>query len=115
MYISHLLYLVTLSAPFALFTFLLILYTFSNVNVHTTHIASFARSIRFSHHSLKSSQQRKLRHVTIAESGLVNLYQKPQLLIMRLLEMFSCEGDWILDLFSGIGKVLYNVYYGLHN
>ena len=33
---------------------------------------------------------------------------------MRLLEMFSNEGDWILDLFSGTSKVLYNVHYGLH-
>ena len=58
---------------------------------------------------------RKLRHVTTTECGLVNPYQKPQRLIMRLLEMFSNEGDWTLDLFSGNGKVLYNVYYGLHN
>ena len=28
--------------------------------------------------------------------------------------MFSNEGDWILDLFSGSSKVLYNVHYGSH-
>ena len=38
---------------------------------------------------------RKLRHVTTTERGLVNSYQKPQRLIMRLIEMFSSEGDWI--------------------
>ena len=43
---------------------------------------------------------RKLRHVTTTERGLVNPYQKPQRLMMRLIEMFSSEGDWILDLFS---------------
>ena len=46
---------------------------------------------------------RKLRHVTTTEWGLVNPYQKPQQLKMRLIEMFSSEGDWILDLFSGTG------------
>ena len=50
---------------------------------------------------------RKLRHVTTTERGLVNPYQKPQCLIMHLLEMFSSEGDWILDVLSSIGKVLY--------
>ena len=37
---------------------------------------------------------RKLRHVTTRERGLVNPYQKPQCLMMRLIEMFSNEGDW---------------------
>ena len=46
---------------------------------------------------------RKLRHVTTTEQGLVNPYQKPQRLMMHLIEMFSVEGDWILDLFSGPG------------
>ena len=57
---------------------------------------------------------RKLRYVTTTEHGLVNPYQKPQRLMMCLLELFLNEGDWILDLFSGTGKVLYNVHYGLH-
>ena len=47
----------------------------------------------------------KLRHVTTTERGLVNPYQKPQRLMMCLIGMFSVEGDWILDLFSGIGIV----------
>ena len=55
---------------------------------------------------------RKLRHVTTTKRGLVNPYQKPQRLIMRLLEMFSNEGDWILDLFSGTGNVLCNLHFG---
>ena len=46
---------------------------------------------------------RKLRHVTTTERGLVNPYQKPQRLMMRLVEMFSNENDWIMDLFSGTG------------
>ena len=46
---------------------------------------------------------RKLRHVTTTERGLVNPSQKPQRLMMRLIEIFSVEGDWILDLFSGTG------------
>ena len=40
-------------------------------------------------------------HVTTTEQVLVNPYQKPQQLKMRLIEMFSSEGDWILDLLSG--------------
>ena len=50
---------------------------------------------------------RKLRHVTTTERGLVNPYQKPQRLMMGLIEMFSNEGDWILDLFSGLGMNLH--------
>ena len=57
---------------------------------------------------------RNLRHVTTTERALVNPYQKPQRLIMRLLEMYSNEGDSILDLFASTGKVLYNVHYGLY-
>ena len=48
----------------------------------------------------------KLQHVTTTERGLVNPYQKPQRLMMRLIEMFSNEGDWIMDLFSGTGMCL---------
>ena len=35
---------------------------------------------------------RKLRHIS-GDKGLVNPYQKPQRLIMWLLELFSNEGD----------------------
>ena len=31
----------------------------------------------------------------------VNIYQKPQALINYLIDTFSSEGDWVLDLFSG--------------
>ena len=50
---------------------------------------------------------RKLGHVTTIERELVNPNQKPQCLIMCLIEMFSNEGDWICDLFSGMGMFLY--------
>ena len=43
----------------------------------------------------------KLRHVTTTERRLVSPYQKPQRLMMCLIEMFSNEGDWILNLFYG--------------
>ena len=46
---------------------------------------------------------RKLRHIS-GDKGLVNPYQKPQRLIMRLLELFSDEGVWVLDLFSRTGN-----------
>mgnify|MGYP000724649525 CR=1 FL=1 len=51
---------------------------------------------------------RKLRHVTTTERGLVNRYQKPQRLMLWLFEMFSNEGDWILDLFYGTGMNLHS-------
>ena len=35
---------------------------------------------------------------------IVNIYQKPQALNNYLIDTFSNEGDWILDLFSGSGK-----------
>jgi hypothetical protein len=35
---------------------------------------------------------------------MVNIYQKPQALINYLLDTFSNEGDWVLDLFLGSGK-----------
>jgi DNA modification methylase len=31
---------------------------------------------------------------------IVNIYQKPQELINYLIDTFSNEGDWVLDLFS---------------
>ena len=49
----------------------------------------------------------------------VNVYQKPQTLINYLIDTFSNEGDWVLDLFSGLGKnydltimkSYFNIYY----
>ena len=38
---------------------------------------------------------------------IVNIYQKPQLLINYLIDICSNEGDWVLDLFSGSCKIYY--------
>ena len=35
----------------------------------------------------------------------VNIYQKPQDLINYLIDKFSSEGDWVLDLFSGSSQI----------
>ncbi|KAH7404473.1 hypothetical protein KP509_15G027200 [Ceratopteris richardii] len=48
---------------------------------------------------------KKLRHVA-GDMTLVNPYQKPRKLIMRLLQLFSNDDDWVLDLFSGTGTTL---------
>jgi hypothetical protein len=49
-----------------------------------------------------------VRKLTYEETDLkgemVNIYQKPQALINYLIDKFSNEGDWVLDLFSGSGK-----------
>jgi DNA modification methylase len=42
-----------------------------------------------------------------AKGEIVNIYQKPQLLINYLIDICSNEGDWVLDLFSGSGKFYY--------
>ena len=41
----------------------------------------------------------------------VNIYQKPQALINYLIDTFSNEGDWVLDLFLGSGQIL-DITYG---
>ena len=35
----------------------------------------------------------------------LNIYKNPQALINYLIDTFSREGDWILELFSGSGKI----------
>ena len=49
-----------------------------------------------------------VRKLTYEEKDLkgkmVNIYQKPQALINYLIDTFSNEGDWVLDLFSSSGK-----------
>jgi DNA modification methylase len=35
---------------------------------------------------------------------MVKIYKKPQALINYLIDTFSNEGDWVLDLFLGSGK-----------
>ena len=42
-----------------------------------------------------------------AKGEIVNIYQKPQSLINCLLDLCSNEGDWVLDLFSGLDKFYY--------
>ena len=42
-----------------------------------------------------------------AKGEIVNIYQKPQLLINYLIDICSNEGDWVLDLFSGSGMFYY--------
>ena len=41
----------------------------------------------------------------------VNIYQNPQALINYLIDTFSSEGYWVLDLFSGSGQIS-NITYG---
>ena len=44
---------------------------------------------------------KKLTYEEIDLKGeIVNIYQKPQALIKYLIDTFSKEGDWVLDLFS---------------
>ena len=43
-------------------------------------------------------EERDFKGVTI------NIYPNPQALINYLIDTFSREGDWVLDLFSGSGK-----------
>eukprot|EP01018_Ginkgo_biloba_P038480 Gb_37443 [translate_table: standard] len=50
---------------------------------------------------------KKLKHMDKDSHGeIVNPYQKPQSLINYLIDMFSNEGDWVLDLFSGSGTTI---------
>ena len=42
-----------------------------------------------------------------AKGEIVNIYQKPQLLINYLIDICSKEGVWVLDLFSGSIKFYY--------
>eukprot|EP01018_Ginkgo_biloba_P013093 Gb_10123 [translate_table: standard] len=50
---------------------------------------------------------KKLKHMDKDSHGeIVNPYQKPQSLINYLIDMFSNEGDWVLDPFSGSGTTI---------
>jgi hypothetical protein len=40
---------------------------------------------------------------TYLKGEIVNIYQKPKALINYLIDKFSNEGDWVLDLFLGSG------------
>ena len=50
-----------------------------------------------------------VKKLTYAESDLkevtTKIYKKPQSLINYLIDTFSREGDWVLVLFSGSGKI----------
>ena len=35
----------------------------------------------------------------------IKIYQNPQVLINYLIDTFSSEGDWVLNLFSGLGQI----------
>ena len=49
---------------------------------------------------------KKLTYEEIDLKGeIVNIYQKTQALINYLIDTFSKEGDWVLDLFSGLGNI----------
>ena len=41
---------------------------------------------------------------------IVNIYHKPQALINYLIDTFSKEGEWVLDLFWGLGNI-YDITY----
>ena len=42
-----------------------------------------------------------------AKGDIVNIYQKPQALIKYIIDLYSNEGYWVLDLFLGSGKFYY--------
>ena len=78
-----------------------------NDEIKKQRIKEHSNEVRGSNLLVYPTVTRELRHVTTTEHGLVDPYQKPQLLMMRLIEMFSNEGDWILDLFSGTSTNLH--------
>ena len=41
----------------------------------------------------------------------VNIYQKLQALIIYLIDTFSSEGDWVLDLFTGSSIIYDKIFY----
>jgi len=46
---------------------------------------------------------KKFMHTTGELTGIINPYQKPQLLMMDLIDLLSIKGEWIMDLFAGTG------------
>lgn len=46
---------------------------------------------------------KKFKHTTPDIHGVINPYQKPQLLMMDLIDLLSMRGEWIMDLFAGTG------------
>ncbi|MCO5611298.1 hypothetical protein L7F22_065550 [Adiantum nelumboides] len=46
----------------------------------------------------------KFKHTCADVQGVINPYQKPQLLMMDLIDLLSMKGKWIMDLFAGTGS-----------
>ncbi|MCO5577058.1 hypothetical protein L7F22_030880 [Adiantum nelumboides] len=46
---------------------------------------------------------KKFKHTGADVQGVINSYQKPQLLMMDLIDLPSMRGEWIMDLFAGTG------------
>ncbi|MCO5559110.1 hypothetical protein L7F22_012702 [Adiantum nelumboides] len=44
---------------------------------------------------------KKFKHTGADLHGVINPYQKPQLLMMDLIELLSMRGEWVMDLFAG--------------
>ncbi|MCO5601655.1 hypothetical protein L7F22_055778 [Adiantum nelumboides] len=44
---------------------------------------------------------KKFKHTGAYVQGVINPYQKPQLLMMYLIDLLSMSGEWIMDLFAG--------------
>ena len=46
---------------------------------------------------------KKFKHTGADIQGVINPYQKPQLLMMDLIDLLSMTGEWVMDLFAGTG------------
>ncbi|MCO5610922.1 hypothetical protein L7F22_065166 [Adiantum nelumboides] len=46
---------------------------------------------------------KKFKHIDADLHGVINPYQKPQLLMMDLIDLLSMRGEWVMDLFAGTG------------
>ncbi|MCO5567302.1 hypothetical protein L7F22_020992 [Adiantum nelumboides] len=49
---------------------------------------------------------KKFKHTDADLQGVINPYQKPQILMMDLIDLLSMRGEWIMDLFAGEGENL---------
>ncbi|MCO5597780.1 hypothetical protein L7F22_051862 [Adiantum nelumboides] len=46
---------------------------------------------------------KKFKHIGAVVQGVINSYQKPQLLMMDLIDLLLMRGEWVMDLFAGTG------------
>ncbi|MCO5579754.1 hypothetical protein L7F22_033614 [Adiantum nelumboides] len=44
---------------------------------------------------------KKFKHIGADVQGVINPYQKPQLLMMDLIDLLAMRGEWVMDLFVG--------------